>query len=116
MSVVTNVMLHVGCSEEVTLEQINTAANVMQGQALKDITDGEAWGGHKYPEVTLYAAAYNHLLVDTFMESLAGVPWTEPDEVQLFICRQDDYGFTVYQLVDKEWVPLVPAVRAAHGG
>lgn len=109
MSYVTNVLLHVGVCEEVTLEQINATASEQEGQSLNDLSWGDigkSWGGNKYPEVKLSGAAFNYLRKDEFMAHLAQLPWTNPDEVQMFIKDQQDYRFTIYRLVAQEWVAL----------
>lgn len=114
MSHVTNVLLHVGILEEVTLEEINSGSSEQEGQTLQDLSwgsAGELWGGHKWPETKLSAAAFNYLRREALMAHLSRLSWTCPEDVQLFIKGQGDEKFTVYQLVAREWVELIPASR-----
>ena len=106
VSVVTNVMLHVGIVEERGLEEINQEFE--EGTGLRCITNWEHndWGGTKVPECTVYAGAMNYLDVQGFMERIAAMPWTCPEEVQLFIAQQDDSRFAVYLLESGSWKQL----------
>lgn len=102
-------MLHIGISEEVTLEQINATASEQEGQELHDLIGGDGgstWGGNKYPEVNLMGAAFNYLREDALMAHLVSLPWSHPDDVQLFIQGQHDDHFRIYQLAWGTWAGL----------
>lgn len=108
MSYVTNVMLHYGLEDEGKLEEINAlVAPLNNGQEFRDITSGpsvDLWGGHKYPEVNLVAAAFNYWDDDATKKALAGIEWERPDLIQLFICDQEDDAFSLYVLgTTKRW-------------
>lgn len=110
MSHVTQVMLTFAITEEkeggwdsdtpyVVMRAINTWL-VDEGHApFKGRVDAEA-GGEKCLEVPIYVAAFNYLDVDACAAMLAGLPWREPRQVQLWICDQDDERF--HELAIKE--------------
>ena len=101
MSDVTNVMVsHSVLEEPATHEALATPISGGYGQSLRNIADGaagDAWGGHKAPEVEVWAAAFNHVGVSEILAHVEGVPWEEPHAVQVFINVQDDVKFTVYE-------------------
>lgn len=109
MSYVTNVMLHYGLEDMHRLGEINAAtAPLNNGQEFRDICgaidqeEGTRWGGNKFPEVELVAAAFNYWDQDATMTALAAITWKRPDLVQLFICDQEDDAFSLYTITDAD--------------
>lgn len=104
MSVVTNVMLSHSILEPPEVREAITAPALRPGasfdQKLANISDDEAgdnWGGSKWPEVDVWAAAFNHIDVAAFREQIAAIPWKEPELVQLFIQNQWADKFDVWE-------------------
>ena len=108
MSVVTNVILTFAILEDedrenhyTIVDKINEWMEKEYGQTFNGNlweVGNEAVGGAKNIETPLYIAAFNYLDTEGFVEHLKGLPWLEPENVQMFIQEQDDERFTVYTL------------------
>ncbi|MGW9133264.1 squamosa promoter-binding protein 15 [Streptomyces sp. NPDC055681] len=48
-----------------------------------------AWGGGKNPDCEIWAGALNHADLDALRRRFAGMPWHEPNAVQLLIMDQE---------------------------
>lgn len=80
-----------------------TLARLCEGQQLRCITDGDgnsAWGGHKIPSATLYAAGINYLPLDNFIAELRQLSWHDPELFRLFVQTEDDGAFGVWIIRD----------------
>lgn len=117
MSIVTTVMLNVHPADVTdALEQLQRELKAALGDwnGLGDLVDNDVtlastpkrWGGNALPGLHLYGAAYNVLNLDRYMEIVLGVPWTRPEADQLFVCEQETFKFTVYEIVDGGWCAL----------
>src|ERR1700754_2931110 len=111
-------MLNVGVSDATaTFDALQERLRVLGIGELGDLCEahsnvaerGRRWGGTKHPELDLYGAAYNYLDLASFMDVLLSTPWQEPEYVQLFVCEQETFKFTVYEIVDGAWRALRPA-------
>lgn len=109
MSHVTNVMVAVGVdnwgSGDIPpgiVEMNKTLAKEASGQILLCID--ESVGGLKNLEIPVFAAAFNYVPIDVIINAAVDVPWNNPQQVQLMICDQDDYLFTVKTV--EEWEQL----------
>ena len=108
MSLVTNVILVAGILEyadepDGNFEKINEwCREHMRGQGFgPDPNTTSVVGGHKALEADVRIAAFNYFLEDEFMELLRGLDWEYPDELQVFIQRQEEYRFSLlHPLVD----------------
>lgn len=107
MSRLDNVIVHVAIfDQDLAIE----AFGPIQGeQALRLITGDDPttgtwipnhWGGSKESEVTLWAAAFNHLGWPPLFERIESVDWELPSMVQLLIRTQEGNHFGVYELDD----------------
>jgi hypothetical protein len=115
MSVVTTIMLHLdyrdaGVSLRLLHEKLDSHELGELGLLTENVHDvdvrGARWGGNKFPEVRLYGAAYNKLDLARFMEIVRSVPWRAPEHLQLFVSEQEQFKFTVYELVNGKWARL----------
>jgi hypothetical protein len=61
------------------------------GGQLVDVSDHA--GGTKYLECTVLLGAFNYLTVSAFVSHVRSLSFEFPDDVNLFIRRQDDDGF-----------------------
>lgn len=119
MSLVTNVILSIGIcentckdvepeivpygllraivSEYELVREINQWLNDHgHGAFGEQITAGNVSGGDKGFEATVYVGAFNYLEVSEFIEFVLTRPWHSPEEVQLFVKRQEESKFAVY--------------------
>lgn len=100
MSRVTNVLVAVGIdnwdSTDIPpgiLRMNAILESEANGQILTDIND--CCGGAKNFEIYVFAAAFNHVPIDVIVNAAINSNWENPFQVQLMICEQDDYLFTV---------------------
>jgi hypothetical protein len=56
----------------------------------------DRWGGWKAPECRLWGGALNYCDLDALLRRVGGMPWQNPDCVQLFIMDQEDMTFRPY--------------------
>ena len=73
-------------------------------QTFNEITSGKArnaWGGQKHPECDLWAAAFNYLDSEAFLEGIAEIKWRFPQYVRVFVQGQEDECFELW-MFDKE--------------
>jgi len=94
MSRVTNVMISVH-----VFDQDSEAFKEVLGKnfARNDECD-EAWGGTKFPECNIAAAALNYADVDALLDWIGGLAWNEPTSVQVFIMGEDDDKWQVHTI------------------
>ena len=130
MSLVTNVIVSCDGEYEGVKELTKPCdwSDMCQGQALAQIAGcdyktevkdekrpDDFWGGSKFPEVDLFAAAYNYLDRTAMLRWLLSLPWSDPESVQVFIKGQDSERFDVYHLRDgisgRFWVQLVESTE-----
>lgn len=102
MSVVTNVMISFDTCEEgpeddkftlmgVINEWLNTKYHCCFGEDANAVC-----GGSKYLETPLYIAAFNYFDSEEFIKYVLSLPWAFPEDVQIFIQKQNDYKFTCH--------------------
>lgn len=96
MSMVTTVMLNVPHADHERLAEFNDAVEVIfavthRGTGLfRETSDyPAAWGGWKYPELNMWAGAFNMLDLDGLLLRVHEFDWHTPDEVQVFVSAQD---------------------------
>ncbi len=91
MSVVTNVLLKIPICEEEKIAEVNKFFGDRRGF---DKEIGADCGGTKVMEATVFPAAFNYLEIEPFIEHVRSIEWGSPDQVQLFICGQEEDIFT----------------------
>lgn len=101
MSVVTNVILSFSASEiDLDDDYLDVIARVNKffpvGAGFKRSVD-ETAGGTKHMERPTFCGAFNYLDLEGFSKHLSNLPWKYPENVQLFVCEQDD---EVYRQVE----------------
>lgn len=103
MSRVNNVMVSFGTleSEAKRMAEVNAAPSLHE-QYFRENTSYEAsesgWGGHKFPEKAVWAAAFNYVELDAVLEAVRAAQWDDPEEVQILWCGQDDDMWTIHTL------------------
>lgn len=103
MSVVTNIILTCGLSEE-DGEDVFPAVNEINAW-LRERGKGELThlngneGGRKAWEVDVFGGAFNWLPIDEFIQAVSAANWQNRDKVQLFIKGQYDEVFGLLNLV-----------------
>lgn len=107
MSYVTNVMVSAPCENKTAIAELTRegAWKASDSQRLLSLTDGDAaghWGGSKWPECDIYAAAFNYIDMGAFMSWLLAIPWSSPGDVQLFVQGEEDECFSIYEIVTSE--------------
>ena len=114
MSLVTNVMIQLDDLADkanlAALDDLTRDSTADGHQILRCITDrdpGEFWGGSKYPECGIWAAAFNYLEIDAFLAGIEAMTWHAPKCFRLFIQEQEDDAFGVYLLRGGKLVKVV---------
>lgn len=97
MSVVTNVLLSFDIleNEAEVVDEINGWLSSHHQGYFKDLT--EACGGSKAMEIPVYGAAFNYLDVKALLAFIRTLKFKEPQNVQLFVCQQEEEKFTLIQ-------------------
>lgn len=82
-----------------------------RGQCLKEITTGYTlgaptpkgdgkdrclWGGTKFPECDVFAAAFNYIDWDKFKAWVEALPWLAYDQVRVLRMGEEDRAFEVW--------------------
>ena len=101
MSVVANVILSFSIWEDERdrIADVNrfferVGAKENRGDRFIIPPDSERWvGGTKALERPTFVAAFNYLDTEALVAHLATIGWDAPDEVQLFVCEQDEDGY-----------------------
>lgn len=102
MSSVTNIILKTGCTDEgdATQQCIDTlllAFLEKHPRATPPLVQVDRQGGgDKYMECDLFIGAINYLDRNWLLEVFRGLPWPDPEEVQLFLQTQEQDQFTMY--------------------
>lgn len=91
MSYVTNVILKLPVLEAEKINQINSFFPAHHG-FLRGIE--EICGGTKVFEQPVYLAAFNYFDLDGFIAHVKSIHWDSPEEIQIFVCGQNDEVFT----------------------
>jgi len=55
-------------------------------------------GGEKGFEASVFAAAFNYLDTEKFINYLKSLPWEDRESVQIFVKEQEENKFTLYEL------------------
>lgn len=104
MSVVTNLILHIGISEdeEERIKDVNKFFEDKNGLvSLDDSKIPRGWyGGSKMLECNLYIGAFNYLDLDEFIKHCKNIKWEYPDEIQIIVKEQEDDLFRIIKLGD----------------
>lgn len=106
MSNVTNIILKLGIDDgnERRVREINAAIREHHHVANPDLETlvrvDQMGGGNKHMEVDLYIGALNYLDTAWFIEQFRGSPWDDPETVQLFLQKQEEYQFKVYTVYE----------------
>lgn len=122
MSWVANVMLSVSRDDVGTAEQFAAWVEAECPHrhdprgggvgTLADITHaGARWGGHKFPECTVYGGALNHANLRTLVDHFGAVEWRHPAAVQLFVMDQEQSFFRLWMIRDgraQQYAPTSP--------
>lgn len=114
MSYVTNVMLSLSNSEDCTcypgppngllknlksefkiLNEINKWLDEHNHAPFGEEIDA---GGEKGFEASVFAAAFNYFNTEEFIEYLKSLPWEDRQSVQVFVKKQEENKFTLYEL------------------
>ena len=61
--------------------------------------------GYKCLEVPIYVAAINYTDWHKLVDAIVSQPWQNPEDVRLWVCRQDDEIFTQYSLEELKNIP-----------
>jgi hypothetical protein len=102
MSVVTNIILTCSLGErtsddEVAPPPIAALSAWLEAEGYGAINNlGERAGGYKHMECYVFGGAANYLPLDAFLSQVWAQAWHEPQYVQVFIQRQEDNLFTLY--------------------
>jgi hypothetical protein len=88
MSVVSNVILSFDAreGEEARLNEVNAYL----GEGHTHFQGLEDYAGSKFLERPTFVGAFNYLGVERFIAHIREVKWQYPENVQLFICDQED--------------------------
>jgi hypothetical protein len=81
--------------------------NEITGGAGEDDSPGRCWGGSKFPEADVLAAAFNYLPISNFIAELSKLEWRRPELFRLFIQDQDYNAFGVWVMRDGKIVNVV---------
>ncbi|WP_371795677.1 squamosa promoter-binding protein 15 [Streptomyces sp. NBC_01718] len=125
MSWVANVMVSADASDWKNVEALSDCLRdeaprrqqpgVVGVGSLRLITGPDAaWGGGKNPECEIWAGALNHADLDALRRRFAGMPWHEPNAVQLLIMDQEEAFFHLWMMRDgelKQYAPLQPSEK-----
>ncbi len=101
MSHVTNLLLSFDIMEDekARADDFNSWLAGTQGQQLVATWNVEgAYGGSKYMEQPLYAAAFNYLNLDDFLRELRRIEWKHSENVRVMVCEQDDDAYRMIEL------------------
>lgn len=102
MSVVTNIILNIGISEneEERMKEVNNYFD--NGVSFVSVDDEKLprgwYGGSKMLECNIYIGAFNHLYFDDFMKHLQSVKWEYPKQLQIIVKGDDDNIFHIETL------------------
>ena len=118
MSVVTNIILHFSILEKeidpdsaqednfVLMRKINKAL-IQEGYG--KFTEVQDRYNKKALESPLFVAAFNMLDLDQFIEYIQSLPWNYPEYIQIFVQRQEEDKFTLYEF--NHWRSIVKINR-----
>ena len=110
MSIVTNIILNVislDFGEDAKLKEINSYLEQRGYKPLVSLDDDslpKGWyGGNKFLEADLYCGAFNKLNLDEFILHITSLSWEGPSLVQAMVQEQDDLGFRIIEIINKNW-------------
>lgn len=107
MSYVTNAMFSPGVLEPHynTEKFVHCVASTdeARGQTFRLLNDEWTdYGGTKYLERDVWVAAFNYVPPSVLKRALASVDWESSHEAQLFICDQEDEGWSVVSAAEAQ--------------
>ena len=109
MSIVTNIILTISCSDDEIekIQQVNSFVyrglqmNLVSADYNKVMATGTSWyGGTKFLEAGIYIGAFNHFPLTEFVEHLKKINWENPESVQVIYKGQDDEKFIITDISD----------------
>ena len=108
MSIVTNIIFSFSKIEHsgddtrdfVLMRQINKwlIKNSYSGDSFGKAINAYA-GGFRALECQVYVAAFNHFILDEFIEFVKSLHWVAPEDVQIFIQEQEDNKFRIVEML-----------------
>lgn len=103
MSTITNIILTTGLGERAAVESLNRSYGHEIGVPLCRVFDDSlsrdnVLGGNKELECSVYVSSMSNLNVIRLRQLIETVFWNSPEEVQLFLKRQDDDIFEEVKL------------------
>lgn len=101
MSTVTNIILTTGLSDRRAVEAINrNYGHVVETQLVRvfSLSHMTCVGGNKELECCVHVSAVNNLNEKQLISLIEMITWSDPDEVQLFLKRQNDDKFEEVKL------------------
>jgi hypothetical protein len=97
MSVVTNVILTMNILDEDAIEAVNKFPFPHNA----GFTRVENCGGTKALECAVFTGAFNYLNVEDLLIYVRGLEFEEPECVQIFIQKQEEDRFSIFDLSGK---------------
>jgi hypothetical protein len=93
MSMVTNILLCTMIDEEEAIAAVNVSFK--SGMPFTDLESSPMpyYAGSVCVECGIYVGAFNYLNDADLIKAIEAAPWKFPEDVQLFIKRQDDDRF-----------------------
>lgn len=100
MSIVTNIILTTGLEANRTIESINRSYASIVGYPVRvfSLSCMTHVGGNKNLACCVHVSAMNNLHEEQLIGLIETTCWECPEEVQLFLKRQDDEVFTQVKL------------------
>ena len=109
MSVVTNFVLILSCSEDDGNEKQGEPHELVKRLSRESGVDlvrvDYLAGGTKYMECSVYEAAQNCANLDDFYKPFQAIPWRDPARVQLLVTRDQEEIFKLIPTADPGPVP-----------
>ncbi|GLW90262.1 hypothetical protein [Actinokineospora globicatena] len=127
MSWVTNVMLGADMGDFRVVDEFNVwlweglpqrdyPERSGRGQLRRITGDDNGWGGPKHPECEVWAGTLNHGDLDAVLAKVRALPWTHPNQVQLFMMDQEQSFFRLWMFRDgelRQYAPTTPVEEDA---
>lgn len=97
MSVVTDVVLCASEDDQAAVDAVNHWIKTEAGLLgrLNLAAPAQRFGGSKWAQHAVWAAAFNHLDLDALLSAIARAPWQSPAEVSVTAWPQDQQMVTV---------------------
>ena len=100
MSLVTNIILITGISDEIGIGELNR--KFQQGTIFSEIDDSKIdYAGEKFIEAGIYLGAFNYLDLEELIKTIENTRWEYPKDVQLFVKEDNEDRFSEIKLNPK---------------